>query len=150
VQRFTYVAKNALLVTLILVVCSDSEACFRRARCGIPGWATWVEWDGACDKSNGMVCWCCDPSHGWVLMSTTGCTSCDAMTSSSSTHPSKNCSVGIPPDRDCGSNCSGRKRYYAMICDQCTHRLRFAGPRECHNEFYPLYDLGAPCCPPTK
>ncbi len=144
-RRLTPLWKFVFVIMCLPAMASSiTEACCPEGRCRVPFWACWI-YPPDHDRTN-TVCWCCSNNNGWEVKGTDPlCTRCDAITNSTSTQPSMDC---IPKDKRCtdctdGSQCC--TRYYAMVCDKCTHCLRFARPRECHNQWYPLCCLGAPC-----
>jgi len=136
-----------------LVFCGDSEACGRgrhRHRC-----ETCCEsqsWVRCFDPSRyhgclSGVCWCCDAGGNWV---TAGCGgNCDACLPEGK-RPVAGCAYYGDGKTTATCPCGGHGHLLcAMICDPCTHVMRFALPWEQEDGYYALRFLGAPCHPST-
>jgi hypothetical protein len=135
------------IIALFLAIFSVSGACLQACGCRAPFWACWIDLEEATTCKD-LVCWCYDKDGNWVKTNSTNCTTCDAVTRGSV--PSARCKSHGKCQKECKDTCPCCIRYYAMVCDPCTHQLRFARPRECHDEFYPLCWLCSPCCPCEK
>ena len=129
------------VIALISAIFSVSGACLLACDCRAPFWTTWIEMDGAATCKD-WVCWNCDKDGNWIITNSSTCTTCDAVTRGAVPCAMCKCHGKCQKCKDPNHCCV---RYYAMVCDQCTHRLRFARPLECHDQFYPLCWLGSVC-----
>jgi hypothetical protein len=149
-------------ICLALAFCASSEACGRRRICFVkitpvcssPPSATdipyWVRrnctkdgYAAACAATPDFpYCWCCQGGH-WVYgvcpQCPVGSTAC---TASSTVPPSVNCPRA---DGECCASGANSNCIYLMICDCCTHRMRFAYPWEKGDGYFPLWCLHKPC-----
>ena len=155
-RKFRTILGSVLASSLLaLIVCQDSEACWRgRHRGHGPGCAPQfcidcidIGRDVYFPKCpTGQTCWCCE-SGTWVP--------CD---DKCGTGPFACVKGSSPPSVSCGgydgcpSVChSGSSTLVcAMVCDPVFHVLRFPLPGECPYGYFSLCLLGAPCCPPAK
>ena len=132
------------VILLSLTIFSVSGECLEACDCRAPFWARWIEMEDVTTCKD-WVCWCCDKDGNWIRTNSANFATCDAVTRCAV--PCGKCKCHVKCQSKCKDLNQCCVRYYAMVCDQCTHRLRFARPLECHDEFYPLCWLGSPCCP---
>ncbi len=168
-MRTSRLALGALVVLLLLIFCSDSDAGrFCRPRCNnccaIPCWVRWFDYDGhnfpphpdgSAIRAGAVHCFCCQKGSNRPM-------NCDGGTSQCI--PGSTCQVNgdVPPPNMCGSGgyggggcafqgcTTGCVRLYAMVYDPCCHVLRFALPCETWQVYAPLWCLGLPPVPPYK
>jgi hypothetical protein len=154
---------SLISVVLLFLVCSESEACklfgrhkncYTDSNC-IPCWASYIEID--CDYSTicnlaktGYTCCCCQDGTpvrcGPTVKCDTGTCVLVPNNADGSPGPYPPCS-SYSKNPTFTLNSSDHCRIYAMICDPCTHRIRFALPCELYKAFYGNYRywLGHPC-----
>jgi hypothetical protein len=135
---------TALVFTLLIVAIPSIDV---QAGWGCGSKGRRVTYGGR-DDTLPPYCWCCT-NGGWVLCNPTlKCPAKYMAYTTSNKPPSAECmmshveavAVDIKAD-DCPV------AYYPMVCDRCTHRLRFPRCWERAEEHYPLEWLGKSCRP---
>ncbi len=155
-------AMAALVLSLFLCPASDASVCGNHRQrcqqcghcpCGVPCWARCHQIGCGCQKSGSgqydcgcpsgyPYCWCCVP--GWTRVSDlSNCASGVYACTASDSPPHLPCDYARPGPRPC----SDSRWVCAMVCDCCSHRMRFARPWEIPEGYFSLACLGMECWP---
>lgn len=131
----------ALLVTALPCLEATAGWCCSK-RCSAPSYQTRYE----ATTSYAQYCWCCETDHWRSCSNGNPCPNSDEMCITLSPNPpSGACSFGVRMSSEPRRASCGQPKFYPMVCDACTHRLRFPHCGEVATEFYTLAWLGQPC-----